>query len=111
MLVADVLYMLVRSSRCSDAQLRQELASHFLNHDEYNEKYALQILAGSGWSQTEIYCIRFWDSKDDGKQIIALDCLNRIDSPLLDEYLKKAESARAIIAFNENMRSLKEQTQ
>lgn len=62
--------------------------------NEYTERMALQSLCEHFPKEAEKYAVKFWNREiyeaDEYQKIMALYALNRIKSPLLNEYIAKA---------------------
>lgn len=65
--------------------------------DEYTERMALRSLAQMDTWQAEKYAVLFWErnkyAEDEYQKIMALYALDKASSPLLEEYLAKAEQS------------------
>lgn len=59
-------YMLSRANCIDDIAVRTRIALHLFENDdsECNREYALRVLAGAGWSETEKHAKAYWESGD-----------------------------------------------
>ncbi len=90
------LYFLLRCRRLRDSALRERLAMHFLLSDfsEVIRDNAAQLLAGTGWSQSESYAQLWWTSKKPLDKVTALNMLLACRSTMLPSYLSLAKKSR-----------------
>lgn len=88
------MHMLVSARHCK--LIEMEVALFYFKNDssEAIREEALVALASGGWPEAEVEALKLWKSRKTVRRMVALDCLDVLHSPLLDEYIEKAVKSK-----------------
>jgi len=86
--------MLVSARHCK--LIEMEVALFYFKNDssEAIREEALVTLASGGWPEAEVEALKLWKSRKTVRRMVALNCLDVLHSPLLDEYIEKAVKSK-----------------
>ncbi len=92
--LGERMFMLVQARSCKAIQTEVCLCFFENDPNEAIRDEALIGLASAKWPYAEDHALKLWKSQKTVNRMVALDCLNALNSPLLSEYLEKAAKSR-----------------